>query len=112
MKHAFSHLTSNEIDFDNLEQKSLAVLAGIFETRTHQKTSEARGSKTSLTRVRVSQPKRRGYVNHCWKCSSSISSNACHRCSRCQFFHCSNCKQCLCQKLKIVIVSSVVEKQF
>jgi hypothetical protein len=108
MRHDFSHLTSNEIDFGILEQQSLAVLAGIQETKTQLKTSEARVSTTSSTRTRASQPKRRAYVNHCWKCSAGISSNACNRCSRCQFYCCPNCNQCLCGKVNVVVFPRVV----
>jgi hypothetical protein len=113
MRYAFSHLTNVDIDFQILEQQSQAVLAGIVETKTHQKTSSEQVTNARKFRIQTSLPKRRAYVNHCWKCSASISSNACNRCSRCQFFRCPDCNQCLCGKVNVVVFPRVVAaKQF
>lgn len=36
------------------------------------------------------------YRNHCWRCSSTISSARNNRCSRCYGFLCNRCGACLC----------------
>jgi hypothetical protein len=107
MRHAFSHLTNNDIDFGILEQQQDAVLAGFSEAKLHLKNSSQQTTKSRKFRVQTSLPQRRAYSSHCWKCATSISSQTCSRCSRCKLFLCSNCKQCLCPKVNVVVFPRV-----
>ena len=36
------------------------------------------------------------YVNHCWACGDSISSETNDQCPNCKYYKCGNCGVCLC----------------